>query len=601
MSKLISLQKFIEKEYFIICPLLTTDQFISYCKDRSINTSRKQLEQLEKLGIFYPIVRVKLPKRKIKIQYVENGTRHKELGVLEDGEDWDGEIKEEYACFWFEKEYAEYLLSEDFLWGPSSHDFQEWEKFYDEDKREFIISYYSIFQCYTLYNLIRSTKIEIRAEWWYNYSDKDIARLTDQISDWAKNVIGTHKRIGIRGEKAPMVCQVLSNRFFPKTQSDRRTINISLPSHYHNWNWFKYCHNWDPESVKKELKLSDDDIKNLHQLLSLDAQTVDPLKNWYGLVSFVSLEQKKSLKGNALIAQLIYSMEHMVRLFYNELTGKDLSPPDESSTWKKNQYYGKGVTDDNLKYLEFLTNQYHLNPRPKLILVVEGNGEEEQFPRLTEELLGYNFSTLRIDVVNLNGIGGFTGEKRLDKYGALEKFIDYHHNRETIVFVVLDKEGRAETIKGKLIETKSKFYSRRTVTKADYIHLWDKKTIEFENFTFEEIAQAMSEISYGNYSFSSIEIKECYDKLLNKEGDHLGDLYQEKTGYDLSKPKLLKVLFDYIIKNADNEFDKDRISIRSITKVLTQIIKLASSNHPSTRLDTWENNQESGFFGDIKG
>jgi len=59
MTSLITLQKLIEKEYFLLCSFLTTDQFISYCKDRSIDTSRDQLEQFEKLGIFFPIARIK--------------------------------------------------------------------------------------------------------------------------------------------------------------------------------------------------------------------------------------------------------------------------------------------------------------------------------------------------------------------------------------------------------------------------------------------------------------------------------------------------------------------------------------------------------------
>lgn len=409
MSNLISLQQLIEKEYFILCPFLTTSQFISYCKDRSINTSRQQLEQFEKLKIFTPIARVKIPRIKIKIEYIENGKRYKDLGVLKDDEKWEGDIKEEYAHFWFEKSYAENWLEEGILWEPLSREFQDWEKFYDNDKHEFIISYYSIFQCYTLYNIIRSTKMELCAEWWYTYSSEDIIKRTDQISDWVKIAIDSHKKNGIRGETVQIISQILSNRYFPKTQTDRRTINLSISSYYHNWSWYEYCRNWDPNSIIKDLGLANKDIKKLHELISLDAQSVDPLEHWYGLVSFVSLEQKKKLKGKALLAQLLYSMEHMIRLFYKELTDEELFLPNENTTWKQDNYYGDGVTGNDLQYLEFLANQYHLNPRPKLILVVEGKGEEVQFPRLSNELFGYSFSKLGIEVVNIHGVPGFTG------------------------------------------------------------------------------------------------------------------------------------------------------------------------------------------------
>ena len=546
-----------------------------------------------------PIARVIIPKIKSKIEYIENGTRFRDLGVLENGEEWNGDIIEEYAHFWFEKDYAECWLREGILWEPSSRDFQDWEEFYDEEKTEFVVSYYSMFQCYTLYNITRMTSLDLHAEWWYTYSDEDISELISQISDWANHIINTHKKSGTRGEIAPMVCQILSNRFFPKTQTDRRTINLSISGNYHNWDWYEYCRKWNSKAILESVSLSTNDIRKLHQLLSMDAEYVDPLENWYGLISYVSLEKKKKLKGKALLAQLIYSMEHMLRLFYKELTHEKLYPPGENSTWKRDNFYGEGVTDNDLRYLEFLANEYHLNPRPKLILVVEGNGEEEQFPRLSQELFGHTFSKLGIEVVNINGVGGFTGKKGFDKYGALEKFIDDYHNRQTIVFVVLDNEGRTMNIKNKLVKATSKYFPNRFVTKAKYIHLWDQKTIEYDNFSFDEIAEAMSEISANEDTFTSDEIKECHLRSRKKEGDHLSKLYNERTGHNLYKPELLRTLFGYIIKNAKNEFDAVGVPCRPICKVIRLIIELASSNHQPTRYDTWKTNQESGYFGDI--
>ena len=600
MNNLISLQKLIEKEYFLLCSFLTTDQFISYCKDRSIDTSRKQLEQFEKLGIFFPIVRVKIPKIKIKIEYIENRTRYKDLGILKEGEEWQGDVKEEYAHFWFEKSYANNWLKEGILLDPRTRDFEEWDNFYDEDKREFIVSYYSIFQCYTLYNLTRSTKMELRAEWWYTYSEEDIARLTDQISEWAKIVIDSHKEIGIRGEVFPIICQVLSNRYFPETQTDRRIINISISSSYHDWDWYEYCGKWNPNSVLEDINLSIDNVKKAHELLSIDSRYADPLAHWYGLVNFVSLEQKRKLKGKALLAQLLYSMEHMIRLFYKELASETLFPPDENVSWKNDNFYGEGVTDNDFQYLEFLTNQYHLNPKPKLILIVEGKGEEEQFPRLSEELFGYSFPKLGIEIVNISGVAGFTGRKGFDRYGALEKFIDYYHNRQTIVFVVLDNEGRTENIKNKLINAPSKYYKTRFVTKSEYIHLWERKTIEFDNFSIEEIARAMSNINKGKYVFTPGDIENCQQESKNIATDHLSRLYKEKTGYDLPKPRLLKALSDSIIANGKNEIDSSGVPVRPITKLIHRIITLASTNHQPTCFEIWKKNQDSGYFGEIK-
>jgi hypothetical protein len=411
MSKMLNLKYIIENEFFIACPFLSTQQFISYCKDRDIQCSRQQLEQFEKLGIFYPMVRISYPKIKIKIEYIDNGERYRDLGVLKDGEEWSGDIKEKYAHFWFDKEYALSWLDEGLLWDPSSRPFQAWETFVDENGIDKIESYYSIFQYYTLYNFIQSTKMELRAEWWISYTEEDIDNIKSEVSGWAKKVISRLQKNKVRSDAVAFMCQIISNGYFPLTQSNNRSIKLSVPSDYYNWDWNEYCHKWDAKKVLADIGTSVDDLKRMHELVTRDARLADPLERWYALVSFVSVEKKKKLKGKALFAQTLYAIEQMLRLFYREITGNKLYPPDESQSWKKDNFYGEGVTQNDLQYLEFLANEYQLNPRPKLILVVEGDGESEQFPRLANEIFGYSFPRLGIEVVNMQGVGSFTGKK----------------------------------------------------------------------------------------------------------------------------------------------------------------------------------------------
>ena len=587
------LKYIIDNELFIICHFLSTDQFVSYCKDRDIRTSREQLEQFEKLGIFYPVARVLYPKIKIKVKYI-SGNRYQDLGILKEGEEWSGDIIEEYAHFWFEKEYAKSWLDEGLLWEPSSRPFQAWKMFEDENGDRQIENFYSIFQCYTLYHLI--SKIEISAEWWISYSKEDINNLASKFSDWATMTITSFQKNGIRGEEAATICQVISNRYFPKTQSDCRSIQLSIPSYYYDWNWYKYCRNWDAKSVLSDIGMGIDDLKRLRELVAIDAKYVDPLESWYELIRFVSVEKKRKLKGEALFAQTLYSMEEMLRLFYEELTGFKLQTPDESSDWKKDNFYGEGVTQNELQYLEFLTNQYHLNPKPKMIIVVEGNGEAEQFPRLAKELFGSSFPKLGIEIVNLQGIGSFTGKKVIDRYGALERFIDDYHRRQTIVFVVLDKEGRVLQIKERLIQAHSKYYPKRKVTKAEYIHVWDKN-IEFDNFTDDEIALAMTKLSECKYTFKPEEVADFRNRFPAKEGDLLIRLFKERVvHYELSKPNLLNILFGFIISNSKNNTD-DKTK-RPVVKIIQDIIKLSKMNYQPVTLDIWRKNQESGYFGD---
>lgn len=123
---------------------------------------------------------------------------------------------------------------------------------------------------------------------------------------------------------AAKICQIVSNRYYPETQSDGRSIRISIDLSYPDWNWYEYCHDWNAKAVLQEIGLNIDELKELHRIVALEAKDIDPLENWYELISFISIEKKEKLKGAALFAQDIYSMEKMLRLFYEDLTGDKL-------------------------------------------------------------------------------------------------------------------------------------------------------------------------------------------------------------------------------------------------------------------------------------
>ncbi len=323
----------------------------------------------------------------------------------------------------------------------------------------------------------------------------------------------------------------------------------------------------------------------------------DPLEKWYGLVSFVSVDQRKRLKGSALYARSLYAMEHMLRLFYEDVTGVELDPPDESPMWRPDTLYGEGVSANELEYLELLTNHYNLNPKPKLLLLVEGKGEYEQFPRLIDGLFGTTVARLGIKVQNLEGIANFTGGDR-DRYGTLERFIDDHHSRQTYVYVVLDNEGRAPAVRRELVEARSR-HAERMLTRPEYIHLWDK-SIELDNFTPDEIASAMTKVSGNRYTFEAAEIVEC-ERRFGEEGDPLSRLYEEKLNYGLKKPRLLDALADLILSNPEGEFDEEGQAKRPLVKMLGDVVELASTNYQPVTRDIQQENQMTGYFGDPLG
>jgi hypothetical protein len=91
----------VENGHFMICPLLTAEYFVRHCEERGIRVSLQHLERYERLGIFMPTARVRYPKFRIKVERAEDGSGYKELGILEEGEEWGGEIKERYAYLYW--------------------------------------------------------------------------------------------------------------------------------------------------------------------------------------------------------------------------------------------------------------------------------------------------------------------------------------------------------------------------------------------------------------------------------------------------------------------------------------------------------------------
>lgn len=591
----INLQYIIENEFYKTVPLVSSNNFISYCKKRGIKISKEKLEKYEELGLFYPLARVEYPKIIIKVEYSENGKEYLELGILREGEEWSGDVEEEYSMFSFVDDAKDWF-KEDLLWEPTSRDFEKWDNFVDENGYTKIESYYSIFQCYNLLILEQQTKMSLNCMDWISYDDIQIDKTIKTITSYSSNLISKQKEQVSRNKIIPLICQVLSNRYFPLTQTDGRRIKVTSHGFRSDeWDWFEYCRKWEPEKILSDLEMNSEYINDLQSQLLHKAFFIDPIEKWYELVDFISIDKKERLKDNALLAQTIYSTEKMLRFFYQDITGEDLPSPDETYGKWKEGFYGKGVVENKLQYLEFISNIYHINPKPNLILIVEGDGEEKQIPRLASEFFGINFLTMGINIMNLQGVGNFEGNKKDDKYGALEKLIDDYHNRQTLVFLILDNEGRVLKIKEKLVSKSSQYYPSRTITKDEYIHLWNTN-IEFDNFTCEEIAQAMTDLANGKYRFSSKEIEECKASFgIKGKGNSLQSLSKEKIDYNISKIDILEKLFDTIINPVVGHEEQKK----PIISVLEKIIELARKNSycQPISLDHREKNQESDFFG----
>jgi len=577
----VDLSYILNNECFRTCNFLTASSLVSYCKERGIDISERVLERFEELALLFPIARAKEFPYPCKIRMTDDGRGYERLGPLEDGEEWLGETRTEYSRFYFGRTGAHEWLSDGYLWDPKSRPFVPWKSYRDADGSMRVESYYSHFQAYEIWFRLKSMRRLISAESWIS----DPSGWAHFVSDWAAEELNFAKNHYLRYE-IPLLCQVISNRYYPLTQTNQRYFKLSVSS---RWDWREFSRRWDAQAVLNQLQLESNDIRKMWEMMVLSGKDVDPLEDWYDLVSYVSVEKRERLKGSALCAQTWYTMEHMIRQFYSDLTGENLPTPEGPVTDKF--WPGAEARKELLPLtkLEQLANDYNINPRPNLILVVEGQSEAEIFPSTIESLFGSSVQSLGIEIMPLKGIGNFTGKKQHDPYGALSRFIDYYHSRGTIVFIVLDCEGRARQVRDQLLEAKS-IHQERYVTRAEYVQLW-KTNIELDNFSDQEIADALSNAADGRATFTADEIHRVRQSFGESKKVTLGNLFQEKTGRDLDKPAVLSSLVKLV---RGDKWDVD--DARPIIPIIREVIRLANENYAMSHSHR-EGLKTGGLFG----
>jgi len=395
-----------------------------------------------------------------------------------------------------------------------------------------------------------------------------------------------------------LLCQYISNRYYPQTQGDKRIIRAGGTSYSdpwicilgHKWEWNNEISEWDPHNVERLFSLTPEKLRHAYETLARTQSFSDPLENWYKLIQFVSLDRRKKLKDNALRAETLRSGALMLRLLYHELYGEELPEPDEVHRTIFLHCPELEVRNDVRRYLEFVVNDFGLNPQPKLALLVEGQSEEIAVRKIFELYFGAHPGIYGIEIIVLGSVDVATGAKREDRFRAIFRLIDYLHHHQTIAFLILDNENHAARLKEESKKVKSIHNDQRYTTRLDYIRIWNI-AFEFDNFSCTEIAKALTQLAQGYASFTSAEINNC--KKDKNPGASLEKLYQSKACYGVQKTKLSEILIEMML----SPNTKRKIENRPIIRVLERVRHLAAMNPFPVRQEYWEINQASKYFG----
>ena len=179
----------VEKGALLARPLLGTDRFVRYAKDRGLQISRERLIRLERLRMFAPVFRVRTA---VEAQ----GS----MRIPADGGD-----------NWFDRGWAQ-----DTTAVPATYSVPE----YSDRTHE---AYYSVFQIYHLETVLSAFTLHVELD---SYVDRDDSKPIDWAAAGARVGLAEKEVEGFRTHEyrhvVALLCQYVSNRYYPYARSDMR-------------------------------------------------------------------------------------------------------------------------------------------------------------------------------------------------------------------------------------------------------------------------------------------------------------------------------------------------------------------------------------------
>lgn len=584
----------IESDAFRVCRLMTTSEFVSYCTDRKLGVDAARLRQFERLGVFLPLLRVDLPEVLVKVEARNGG--YVELGVLQPGEAWEGEVIKEVAAFDQTQEAARAFQSLGLLWAPSQRPLSIAHQDLDAAPDRHV-ALYSRFQIHALWKVVSVMTLTVQLEWAVlpdgtGSPNWGIAKPSQEV-EYACKMVELFSSSGPSDDVA-LLCQLIANRYFCQTQGDERRITVTSRI---GWDWEEYARHWSPEGVVKAFSIDSASLKSLFEMMDRAWGSTDPLSGWYNLARFISVDKRKRLTGDALRGLSLREMAHMLRLLHHAVFGETLPGLGESAGSILTRIPDVNPMNDPLLALELVANDFGVNPKPRLVLFVEGATELAVIPIVLERLFGASPAVLGIELCSLGGVGN-AADGRENPLSALWRLIDYLHHHQTLAFVLMDNEGLASTnLRDGLTRAPSIHLPERMATNPDYVRLW-QKSFEFDNFSDEEIATALNQLApTGSFTSGEVAVLRPTGASNARVGTvrSLSDFFLQKAGHRLNKPDLGRFLVDGLFASQSGD-----THVRPITVFIEKVAIAACRNHqPSTR-SRWLENQHSGLVGTRK-
>ncbi|RKX45039.1 MAG: hypothetical protein DRP27_05150 [Thermotogae bacterium] len=541
---------------------LEVNKFIGYCKERGLNVNRGYLEDIEREGLFRPIMRV-------DGYYVNNTTDLKEL--YENGRVID----------------------------PRQKGFVPWANYYEKRERyreEIVHSYYHPYQIYFLKKVL---EVGLRLSPFNIPQNNDELVLTIREREkYMSDYLGKLRKDSKKHEKFVELLLFIQNKYLPLVKQPGHIIVTG--EIVTGERWYDLQKKVIPKEIVSALSLEAEEIDEYRGSIGRDGLYIDPLRAWYDLIKYIKYDKRQKLRGKALLAQDFYLISDMLALLLEDLTGKkQLETGSLDDTMKGCgviRVYGKELNYVDRDVLMRFLREYGINPRPRLVLIVEGDTEEVAFP-IIANAMDIPLESCGIQIINIHGVDKHPRALIVD-YSTPDIYqVDkeyYIHPERTKVFIIFDREGNERWIKRfikdpddeiekmmkdvlSIIKQKKKNTSAKTNDifhkHTVKYHIWNK-SFEYDNFSDKELSHELNEygVKHGyQFNITPSEIKNC------RYGNKNLKTFLESRPPDytsLNKREFGEQIGNFIakeIKERRNRFENQR----PVEKVLEEIIRFA--------------------------
>ena len=468
------LQYFIEGEMYLQNPPMTSDEFIRFCKERGIKTSKEELEFFEKEKLLFPIIRIERPvceEERIKFKKDDGNEywRPAKYGLQKGETEIERYKVKFYSSYSFSEHDKDLLLNwvrEGNLFDPTTKEFQSWDTFLSEEleyEKQKIVSFYSGFQIYWLKILKKSFSITLNLagdnikvsssivlidnrQEQGNFSLTEIDDFVTRLKEVVKKE-PFEKFFDLRKKKEKLkedykkfdkflkFMLSVQSVYFPYAKSGGRTIQIKGDDK----KWQEARRNFRLYDVLKKLNLKIGDVVKWYKNFSDESQKILGIKrdDWVQLWKNIAWSKKDKLEGNIRLGVEYLQWAVMLKRIVEEYLQKEILDIDEISNTSSDdilkfgpeqmKQYGislrtlrnKKYSDKDKNYyynrykrLFYLANDFGLDYQPRVTVFVEGETEETVFPDIFEWYTGKKPENIGVEIICIGGVDNFFGSKQ---------------------------------------------------------------------------------------------------------------------------------------------------------------------------------------------